>query len=226
MSEKIKKIEDMLGKTKDKWVPDTLDEIVSNDETLQLFTEEVIIDLLKESGVNIDIQKILKPIKYGYLSKQVSVKLNAKLEALQANKITLEDFKKETLSMFDESDIIGQIGKHFAILLMFDNPKDHINESELLSAIDKYVDILESLDMDIGFEVIIGLIDPIIALREVYFQLTQTDLFDKNNRVNALLNKLDEKTASINKFMGKSGNPVIEPESKDTNEENKEDSKN
>jgi hypothetical protein len=220
--EKIKKIEELIGKTIDKWTPDTLDEIVSNDESLALFTEEVIIDVLQKQVINEDIQKILTPIKYGYLSKQVSLKLNAKLEALQGETITLEQFKKDTLSMFEDDNIIGQIGKYIAILLMFDNPKDHVDEKQLSSIIDKYVDVLESLDINIGFEVIIGLIDPVIALRELYFQLTQVDLFEKNNRVNTLLNKLDKKTESMYQFMGNKGSTEIEqPKEEDKNEDPK-----
>jgi hypothetical protein len=198
---KLERIEELVGLKTQEWTTETLNTIVDNDETLQLLTEELIVDVLKGEGVDIDVQNILKPIKYSYLSKQVSYKLNEQLEALQQEEITLDVFKENMLNMFEDDDSIGNIGKYLSILLMFDDPKEHIKEEDVLTTIENYVNILEDLDINLGFEVLIGLVDPLIALRELYFQVFEVDIIQDNARINKILRALDEKTEEMYQFV-------------------------
>jgi len=209
MQENINKLEEILGKKFEDWTDDTIIQMVSSEELLKLFTKEVAVELIT-TRKNESLSKMLTPIKFGYYYTKTRAALEEELKNLVENKMPVEMFKSNVLHiMHHNNDPISKVLIYLTILNTVKD-QDVFTEEDVRKAVNEYKEILLSLDLDQGFELIVDLVDVLFPLREIYFQIHKVDILDQDKEIDGLLTRLDAKTREIVEFMTKQNKELSE----------------
>jgi arginine utilization protein RocB len=194
MNEKIKKLEELLELKYEEWTPETLLRVIKEENLLVLFSTDVAAHLA-ETKKNPLIESIMQPVKYGHYLKEVKNQIESYLKDLKEEKSSPEEFKTRILSMKNNGGPLQRSGAYLTILSTIESYEftddDKLDVSKSLKEL---IDIINSLDFDNGFQIIIGLIDLIFPIRELYFSRYQKDPLENMEELNAILKKLDEIT--------------------------------
>lgn len=212
MEANLIKLEEKFGKYED-WTNQTVVEIVSDEEYLELFSPEMIYQLLSDRK-NEELEVVLLPVKCGFLLKKTEHDLEVLLEALDQGKIDQEQFEKDILELKEAAESPLELLPIFLVITsLFTEYDVKAEELTLLSLISQAEDILESVDLEAGFQFIIEFLDVVAPFRELYFQKYEVDLFEGDERIIKLQEKLNKVAEEMIKTLGL--DQMVDPEAPD-----------
>jgi hypothetical protein len=194
-------LEEKLDTPYEEWTNDTLTAILEDDSAIELFTPELVAYLLLERE-NPNIFDTLLPVKYGFDLRAIKEMVEELLRVHKEDGGSLEDFKTEVLKIEKSESPIFKVVAYLTILAAFEEDYDlKVREKEIRKTIDEYVEILKSLKIDEGFQVIIELFDLIFPFCELYFQRYNVDLLKDNSDFQEILGSVNAKTQEMMEFI-------------------------
>jgi hypothetical protein len=194
MKEKIEKLESLLESKYENWTAETLLRVVNESNLLELFTTDVAAHLA-ETKVNESIKDIMEPVKYGHYLRETKREIESYLKNLKEEKDSAEDFKKNILNMKEKGSTIQKAGAYLAILSTIESyeftEEDKKDISKILTEV---VDIMKSLKLEEGIQVISELMDIVFPIRELYLEKYKQDPLPDFKDINNILIQLNEMT--------------------------------
>lgn len=197
MEDTIIKLEELLDSKYEEWTQETLARLVNNDEAIKLFTPEVVVYLILNRK-NDNIIKTLLPVKFGFDIRAVKSKIEEELVELKENKGPMEKYQENILKLKEIDNPIYKTAVYLTEVASFGEDYDVSKEEpEIRKTISELKELLDSLEMDEGFQVILEILDILFPLREVYFQRYGVDLLKDDKDFDTLLEAMNKKTKEM-----------------------------
>jgi pentatricopeptide repeat protein len=197
MKDTVEKLEKLLGESYESWTRDTLAKIIDSEEAINLFTPELVVHLLLERK-NDELLPTLLPVKFGFDIRAVKAKIEEQLVELRENNGTMENYRSKVLALKEINNPIFRTAVYLTEVASFGDDYDVSKEEvEIKAAIAELKKLLDSLNMDDGFQVILEILDILYPLKELYFQRYQVDLLDGDTDFDTLLEALNKKSKEM-----------------------------
>jgi pentatricopeptide repeat protein len=197
MEQNVLRLEEILNTKYEDWTQETLAEIVNNEEAIQLFTPEVVVHLLLEKK-NDNIVSTLLPVKFGFDVRAIKEKIEGYLTELKENNGSIEDYQKNILALKEYDNPIYRTAVYLTEVASFREDYDVSKEEEdIRKAIADLKVLLNSLNIDEGFQVILEILDIVFPLQELYFQRYNVDLLKDDSDFDVLVTALNKKSQEM-----------------------------
>jgi hypothetical protein len=197
MEENIKKLEDILGEKYEDWTQETLAKLVGKEEAIELFTPELVVHLILNK-TNDKIIKTLLPVKFGFDIRSVKSRIEEELKELKENNGTREKYQENILSLKEINNPIYKTAVYLTEVASFDESYDvSKEETEIRQTIVELKELMNTLELDEGFQVILEILDILFPLREVYFQRYNIDLLKDDEDIEILIKALNKKSQEM-----------------------------
>jgi hypothetical protein len=197
MEENLKKLEELLGKKYEEWTQETLTELLNSEEALSLFTPEMVVFLLLNKQ-NKKVFKTLLPVKFGYDIRAAKSKIEESLVALKEKKISQEEYRVKVLEIKKIDNPIYVAAVHLTEIASFGEDYDiSKEEKEMTDNLMKVKDLIKSISLDEGFQVVLEILDIVFPIRELYFQRTKVDLLKDEKYFDETIKIMNEKIKGI-----------------------------
>jgi hypothetical protein len=204
MESKILELERLLGNKFEDWTEESIIQIVNSEETLALFTPEVIIHLI-ENRTNDKVKEILIPVKYGFYFNRARISTEDYLKDLVDGSGDQERFEKGILELKDEAETgIERLVYYLPIAHYFKNSDYNLSEhkDQILKDIAEVKTAILTMNFEMGFELIVEMLDVIFSFRENYFYLFQEDIMKDDEDLAPVLGRLNEMTEELMQHLG------------------------
>lgn len=197
MEDTIKKLEELLGIKYEEWTQETLAQLVNNDEAIKLFTPEVVVYLILNRK-NDNIIKTLLPVKFGFDIRAAKSAIEKELIELKEKNGSMAKYQENILKLKEINNPIYKTAVYLTEVASFGEDYDvSKEETEIRQTIKELKELLDSLEMDEGFQVILEILDVLFPLREVYFQRYNVDLLKDDKDFDVLLEAMNKKTKEM-----------------------------
>jgi hypothetical protein len=214
--EELNKLEEKLGKY-EHWKQETLAEIVSDDDLIQLLTPEVIVELLANRENDI-LYPVFLPVKFGFDLRASKAAIEEQLIALNEDNKSLEDFKAEIAKIKEIDNPIYRLAVYITEIATYGEDHDLSQEKEdIVKTIDELEELLEALSLDEGFQVVTEILDILFPFRELYMERYDENLLEDRPRIDAILEAVNHKTNEMLEYLKK-----YEEEQKESEEDKEE----
>lgn len=203
MEQKILELENLLGEKYEEWTEETIVKIVNSEETLLLFTPEVILHLI-ENRTNDSIKEILIPVKYGFYFNRARVSVEDYLKDLIEGSEDQEKFEKGILELKDSAETgIERLVYYLPIAHYFKDSEYNLSEhkEQIVKDIQEVKTAILTMNFEMGFELIVEMLDVLFSFRENYFYLFNEDIMKDDTDLQPVLDKLNEMTEELMQHM-------------------------
>ena len=194
MISNLQELEKRMGQYED-WTETTLLEIVQTEELLNLFTPELATHLF-ETRSNDRRFDILLPVKYGYQLKQVMKQISGYIEQASKEEISIEEFRNNIIRMKDEGVLFSKTLAYLTILMLASDIDISEEVEEIGTVLDELIEIVDTIDVANGIEVIRDILQVVIQVREQYFAQYSVDVLKSTDKLKEVFEKIDEQAAN------------------------------
>ena len=192
MEQNLIKMEELLGKKYEEWDQDTMIDILSSEELISYFTPETVVYLLLEKK-NDEMSKMLLPVKFGFDVRAILYKIEELLVEFKEKNGTMEAYQEGINKLGEVENPIFKVSIFLTKALTFSDDYDLSKEEpQIRESLKELKELLGTLEIEEGYQVILEILDLAYRLREVYFQRYQIDLLEGDNDFNTLLEALNE----------------------------------